>query len=152
MLYNTESTGHSELRKFSVMNFYKYNLVRCQHSSQYTSNYKQYKYLDGFTIPLASSSILTAFFLDGKSLRTPRSPYLPHRKISCKRYTSNPETIKYWGAQKFKERRNTSIEFTAELRRVGSALLPINAFPSIDKSSYLISTFGILIPTLYQPK
>lgn len=37
---------------------------------------KRTSYLDGFTIPEMSSSILTDFFLDGESLTSPRSPYL----------------------------------------------------------------------------
>lgn len=43
---------------------------------------------------------------------------------------------------------NTSIEFKVEFSRVGSALVPTYASPSIDKFSNRTSIFGISIPTL----
>lgn len=46
----------------------------------------------------------------------------------------------------------TSIELMVEFSRVGSALLPTNASPSIDKCSNRSSIFGISIPTLFITK
>ena len=43
---------------------------------------------------------------------------------------------------------NSSIEFKVEFRRVGSALVPTYASPSIDIFSNRTSIFGISIPTL----
>lgn len=44
---------------------------------------------------------------------------------------------------------NTSKVLRATLSTVGSDLVPTWTFPSTDRLSYLISIFGIVIPTLY---
>ena len=44
--------------------------------------------------------------------------------------------------------KNTLIEFKVEFSRVGSALVPTYASPSIDKFSNRTSIFGMSIPTL----
>lgn len=44
--------------------------------------------------------------------------------------------------------KNTSIEFKVAFSRVGSALVPTYASPSIDKCSNRTSIFGMSVPTL----
>jgi hypothetical protein len=44
--------------------------------------------------------------------------------------------------------KNTSIEFKVEFSRLGSALVPTYASPSIDKCSNRTTILGMSIPTL----
>lgn len=127
-----------------MLGFHK-NPSNCCFNFVVSDNYSLY--LEGFTIPHASSRILTGFFLDGKIPRNPRRPWrqvISVLKVQKKKRKKKESTV----LNKGQNTGFTSIEFTVEFRRVGRALLPANASPSTHKCSYLISTFGMSIPTL----
>lgn len=63
--------------------------MRKQHVNSTGYTVHEYTYLDGFTIPDISCSILTTLFLLGKSLKNPRMAYNnDQREIETNNYLS----------------------------------------------------------------